>query len=121
MVKFKMVLKTDKEIIYEYYPENDRTCEAGLIRIDLIALTIEVLKPAERDVKSICKEEKLNSMREHINEMRVENGELTYSEDELPTATEDSEFYYYASHVINKIDEAHDEGIFLEEGTVAWY
>ena len=91
-----------------------------MIGINVTEDAIGLLKPAERDRMRIIKE-KLNSMRDSINEMRKENGEPPLSEEELPTATEDSKYYQYASHAIRKINEAYEGGCVLEEGMVAWY
>ena len=121
MVTFKILYKTDTEIRYEYYPEDDKNSIAGLIGINVVEDTIELLQPAERDRMRIIKAEELNFMRDSINEMRKENGELPLSEEELPTATEDSKYYQYASHAIRKINEAYEDGRVLEDGMVAWY
>ena len=121
MVTFKILYKTDTEIRYEYYPEDDKNSIAGLIGINVVEDTIELLQPAERDRMRIIKAEELNSMRDSINEMRKENGEPPLSEEELPTATEDSKYYQYAFHAIRKINEAYEDGRVLEEGMAAWY
>ena len=121
MVTFKLLYKSNTEIRYEYYPEDDKNCNAGLIGINILEDTIELLQPAERDIMHIIKAEELNSMRDSINELRKENGEPLLSEEELPTATEDSKYYWYASHAINKINKAYEEGCVLQEGTVVWY
>lgn len=121
MVTFKVIYKSDKEIIYEYYPEGDKESGAGRIRIDIVEETINIIEPAKRDIKRIVKADELNAMRDNINKMRKENGEPDLSEEELPVATEDSEYYWYASHALNKIAKAYDEGTILEEGMAAWY
>ena len=113
-VTFKILYKTDTEIRYEYYPEDDKNSIAGLIGINVAEDIIELLQPAERDRMHIIKAEELNFMRDSINEMRKENGELPLSEEELPTATGDSKYYQYASHAIKKINEAYEGGRVLE-------
>lgn len=60
-------------------------------------------------------------MRDHINEMRMENGKAPLTEDELPKATTDDVFHYYVSQAINKILEAYNSGRMLEHRTVVWY
>lgn len=35
MVRFVLLHKTDREIIYQYLPEGDENMEAGVIAIDL--------------------------------------------------------------------------------------
>ena len=121
MVTFRLLYKTETEIRYEYYPEDDKNSIAWLIGINVVEDTIELLQPAERDRMRIIKAEELNSMRDSINEMRKKNGEPPLCEEELPTATEDSKCYQYASHAINKINKAYEDGHILEEGMAAWY
>mgnify|MGYP003414232101 CR=1 FL=1 len=70
MVTFRLLYKTETEIRYEYYPEDDKNSIAGLIEINV---------------------------------------------------AEDSKYYWYASHAINKINKAYEDGHILEEGMAAWY
>ena len=58
-------------------------------------------------------------MRDAINEMRAENGEPPLTEEELPTATEDEEWYYYVDHAIRRVREQLKKGVIPEKGTVA--
>ena len=121
MVIFKLLYKADKEIRYEYFPEGDKNSAAGIIGINVEEEKIFVVQPAERDSLRRIPASELNGMRDCINDMRKENGEAPLTEDELPTATEDDVFYYYASHAMSKIAEAYDSGTVLEHRTVAWY
>ncbi|ADL53674.1 hypothetical protein [Clostridium cellulovorans] len=121
MVTFKLLYKAEKEIRYEYFPENDKNSSAGIIGINIDEEKIFIVQPAERDSLRHIPASELNELRDSINEMRKENGEPPLTEAELPTATEDDVFYYYASHAMSKIAEAYDEGTVLEQGTVAWY
>lgn len=121
MVTFNLLYKAEKEIRYEYFPEGDKNSAAGIIGINVDEERIFVVQAAERDSLRRIPASNLNEMREHINEMRRENGEAQLTEEELPIATEDEVFYYYADHAISKIAEAYDGGTVLEQGTVAWY
>ena len=121
MVTFKLLYKSDKEIRYEYFPENDKLSEAGIIGIDVNQNSIFIIQPAERDTLRRVSASELNELRDSINEMRKENRESPLAEEELPIATENDVFYYYASHAIRKIAEDYDEGHIHEEGMVAWY
>ena len=121
MVTFKLLDKTGKVIRYEYFPEDDKNSEAGIIGINVDEESIVVVKMAERDSLRHVLASELNEMRDSINEMRKENGEPQLTEEELPTATEDEVFYCYASHAISKIKEAYEKGCVLEEGMAAWY
>ena len=51
----------------------------------------------------------------------VEKMENRLTEDELPTATEGDEWYYYADHVIHRIRKVLENGDVPEKGIVAWY
>lgn len=121
MVTFKLLYRADKEIRYEYFPEDDKNCSAGIIGINVDEESIFVVQPAEKDMLRCVPFDDLNAMRDSINEMRRENGEPPLSEEELPTAKEDDVFYYYDSHAINKIAEAYNHGEILEHGMAAWY
>lgn len=121
MVTFRLISKTDREVLYEYYPEDEKDSSPGLIEIDIEENTIEVIKMAECDSVRIIEATELNAMRGNIDSVRGENGEASLSEDELPTATEDCKYYRYASYVISKISEAYNRGIILENGMAMWY
>ena len=53
-----------------------------------------------------------------MNERRVEIDLV--AEEELPIATEDKEWYYYADYVIKRVVEDLKKGNIIESGTVAW-
>ena len=121
MVTFRLLYKTEKEIRYEYFPEDDRNSEAGIIGINVDEESVFVVQPAGRDSLRCVPTSELNEMRDSINEMRKEKGEPLLTEEELPTAMEDEIFYYYASHAIRKIIEAYEVGNVLAEGMAIWY
>lgn len=54
----------------------------------------------------------------YLNERRVEIDLV--AEEELPIATEDKEWYYYADYVIKRVVEDLKKGNIIESGTVAW-
>ena len=61
-------------------------------------------------------------LRNSLNDMRRESGRKLLTEEEWPTATEDVEFYSYASKVIDKISmELNKLNSFPKEGSVVWY
>ena len=121
MVKFRLLSRNESEVLYEYYPENAREYKPGIIELDTECFNIILVEPAERDREIIVLAEDLNSMRESINKMRIECGVLPLTEEELPIAIEDEEYYQYASHVIRKIRECYLKGEISEDGIVAWY
>ena len=121
MVTFYIESRDAAQVVYKYFPEGHMDKAFGLIRVDLVREKISVKVVAEEDFVCITSSDELNKMRNAINEMRLENGEPPLTEDELPVATEDSEWYYYADHVIRRLIEDFDKGTVPEKGTVAWY
>ena len=121
MVKFRLKEKIGNTYTYEYFPEGDFSKEAGIIIVDTAVESVWVEKDAEEDLERHTTANELNDMRKAINEMRVENGEPPLTEEELPTATEGSSWYYYANHAINRLCDLFNSGEEPTEGTVAWY
>ena len=63
-----------------------------------------------------------NRLRDSLNEMRKENGRKLLSEEEWPTATEDMEYYLYASKAVDEISiKSHMLREFPKEGRKVWY
>ena len=81
---------------------------------------VEIDLVAEDEFLRIATAKNLNNFRDVINKMRIENGESPLSEEELPIATEDKEWYYYADYVIKRVVEDLKKGNIIESGTVAW-
>ena len=100
MVKFELIEKSDAILRYKYYPEGDTTKMAGIIFVDRKLETIETEVPAEGDFMAYASVSELNKMRNAINQIRKMDGREPLTEEELPTATEDSEWLYYADHAI---------------------
>ena len=121
MVKFKLKEKAGNKFYYEYFPEGDFSKEAGIIIVDTVAESVWVEKDAEEDFECHTSANKLNDMRNAINEIRTENGGPPLTEEELPVATEGSRWYYYADHAINRLCDLFNNGEEPTEGTVAWY
>ncbi len=121
MVTFLIDSKDDTQAVYKYYPENntDKTC--GIIRVNLSSKEITIDTVAEEDFVCRASADELNEMRNSINQMRLERGEPPLTEEELPTAVKDSEWYFYADHVIRRVIEELEKGAVPEKGTVAWY
>ena len=100
MVTYFIDSRNATEVIYKYYPEGHTDKSCGLIKVDLVGEKVLVMVVAEEDFLCRTSADELNEMRSAINEMRFENGEPPLTEDELPIATEGSEWYYYADHVM---------------------
>ncbi len=121
MVKFRLKEKNDNKYTYEYFPQGDFSKEAGIIIVDTVAESVWVEKVAEDDFERHTAADELNDMRNAINEMRAENGMPPLTEEELPTATEGSSWYYYANHAIDKLCDLFNSGEEPTEGMAAWY
>ena len=121
MVKFKLKEKTNNQFMYEYFPEGDFSKEAGVIIVNTTTESVWVDKAAGEDFECHTAADDLNDMRNAINNMRAENGEPLLTEEELPTSTEDSNWYYYANHAINKLCDLFNGGDEPTEGMAAWY
>ena len=121
MVVFEQFKNESGIIVYYYYPENERDKKPGMIELNTVLETIDVISPAEKDWLRRVEPSELNSMRDAINAMRVENGEAELAEEECPSAAEAEGWYWYADHAIRKIVKAYNEGTVLEHGTVIWY
>ena len=121
MVTFIIERKDNTKATYRYYPENHTDSLFGIISVCLENGDVTIDIVAEEDFICRTSADELNSMRDAINEMRKENGEPPLTEEELPTATESEEWYYYADHVIRRIRKELENGNIPEKGTVAWY
>lgn len=121
MVTFELESMTSDKAVYKYFPENHREGAYGVFSISLVNGDVVLEVVAEEDHLCKTSASELNAMRDAINEMRAENGEPPLTEEELPTATEDEEWYYYVDHAIRRVREQLKKGVIPEKGTVAWY
>ena len=121
MVTYFIVDRNDNFLTYKYYPENDTDKSCGIIKVDIPNKEFSVLTVAEEDFLCITTAAELNEMRDAINKMQLEIGEAPLTEEELPIAYEDEEWYFYASRVISKLKKELGNGIIPESGKVVWY
>lgn len=110
MVEFFLLNNT---AVYEYYPENDRNKQGGVIYLDIVSGDLTLEKVAEIDWEYAVKADMLEEIRTEINQ-----NDLFFEAEELPP---EEHIYCYASHVINKIEELFKKGIVPERGTLMWY
>lgn len=111
-----LILKVKLRIKWcKYFRRNHRDCKPGIFSISLT--TGEVLHEVVAEEDFLCRTsaKELNEMRDAINEMRKENGEPPLTEEELPTATEDEEWYQYADHAIRRVREELKKALFLKK------
>lgn len=121
MVKFQLIKNSNSQLIYEYYPEADYLSKPGIIVVNEEDESIYIETVAEKDFLHHTSLKSLNEMRDTINKMRKENGEVPLTESELPSAKNDESWYYYANHVIRKLNALLDTGEKPNKGTVVWY
>ena len=121
MVKFILKEKIGTTFTYEYFPEDDTSKEAGIIVVDVSAGSVNIEKVAEKDFECFTSVEELNEMRDAINEMRKENGKPPLTEEECSSTPEDSAWYFYADHAINKLCDLFNNGEEPTEGVSMWY
>ena len=121
MVIYNLIDKTDALVKYAYYPENNRE-KVGYLIFDVQTKNIKEIIPSEEDFLIVKTVEEQNRLRNSLNEMRRENGRKLLSEEEWPIATEDIEYYSYASKAIDKISmDLNKLKNFPNEGRVVWY
>ena len=112
----------EAEIKYEYYPEGNKNNKPGTIIIDTKKMEIKEIIPAENDFYVRYTAAEINELRDDANHMRLEEGRPEITEEEWPLEKEDIEYYKYAQHAIEKIDEMYEsDGKFPLEGMAAWY
>jgi hypothetical protein len=107
--------------VYNYFPENNKDKAHGVVFIELDIGDIVLDTVAEMDGIRRATAEELNSMRDAINQMQIENGDPPLTEEELPIATEDEEWYAYADHVMRRLRDEKRKGNIPEKGMIAWY
>jgi hypothetical protein len=121
MVEFFLKSKDDDRVIYEYYPEGKMDKQPGLISVCLKEEVIQIDTVAEIDIHRYETAEEFNEHVRCLNEELIENGYDSLTEEELPLATKDMEWYVYGSKVIERLIEQFDNGEIPDKGMVVWY
>lgn len=114
MITYELVNITDQELTYHYYPEDDRTLSPGIIVVDMVRKTLDMKRPAEKDVFRPASEEEKAAMGAAINKMREEMGEPPLSDDILAAMTKAAGKYEYLNPVMQDIAAALYGGDVLE-------
>lgn len=122
MVILKKISFSNDEIVYEYYPEG-KTEFPGIIVADLKKRKVFLKESSQKDFYRNILGAELNDMRDSLNKMRVENGEESYTEEELPICDPDKDYggYVYAEKALSKLEEFCETNDFKDEGIVTWY
>ena len=103
MITYELVNITEEGLIYHYYPEDDRTASPGIILVDIVNKTVDMKRPAEKDVFRPASEEEKAAMGAAINKMREERGESPLSDDILAAMTKAAGKYEYLNPVMQEI------------------
>ncbi len=117
MVRYYLIKNKNNLLTYEYYPEDDKKKEAGLIVANLKDNEIEIVKVAEGDYGLYISAEERNEFIDSINEMILESGEgelFEYVSEPIREAR-------YGLHAINGICKELRKGDIPEKGIVMWY
>jgi hypothetical protein len=121
MVLYKLIEENSNEVKYEYYPEG-KLDKKGILVFDKNTKNVKDIEYSEDDYIVIHTVEEQNRLRDSLNEARKERGAKLLTEEEWPTATEDMEYYLYASHTIDEISiRCHRLRKFPQEGRKIWY
>lgn len=118
MVTFQLVEKTDEILKYEYYPEDDRTGAPGIIVVDRVRMTVDMRKPAERDVFRPASDEEKAAMQAGLNAMREKRGDPPLDQDILDRMTQAAGKYVYLDPAMQQIAGAFYSGNPAEGGKV---
>ena len=123
MVTYELKPREDDVLIFRYWPEDDRQSKPGQFAIDLANETANLVEPAEREFRCRTTGAEMNSMRDAINDMRAERGELPLTEEELPTEPDDlvSEWWNYYDHALRDLSRKRDAGVVPDRGAAMWY
>lgn len=123
MVAYELIHRSGNELLYQYWPEDDRSSRPGRIAIDINRETSSLEEPAERDFQDNATGADMNALRDAINDMRRERGEDPLTEEELPAEPDNAvcRWWYYYDHVVQGLSRRLDKGERPEHGTVAWY
>ena len=108
MVRFKMVKETDKEEIYEYYPEDSRF--KGILSKDKKSGKVKLVKKAKNDSWVIITKE--------MDQESIDNWNLSRKEDGLrpiKRKAKEMKWLRYAEHAVTAIERGEKEGIAM------WY
>ena len=118
MVTFELVNKTEQELTYHYYPEDDRDSSPGIIVVDKVRMAVDMKRPAEKDVFRPASDEEKAAMGAGINAMREQRGEPPLADEILAAMTKAAGKYEYLNPVMQEIAGAFYGGTELEGGKV---
>ena len=123
MVTYELIHRSGNKLLYQYWPEDDRSSRPGRIAIDINRETSSLGEPAERDFQDSATGADMNALRDAINDMRRERGEDSLTEEKLPAEPDNAvcRWWYYYDHVVQGLSRRLDKGERPEHGTVAWY
>ena len=118
MITFELVNRTDEELTYHYYPDDDRTVSPGIIVVDKVRGAVDMRRPAEKDVFRPASDAEKAAMGQAINALREQRGETPLSDDVLALMTKAAGKYECLDPVMQQIAGAFYGGNELEKGTI---
>ena len=121
MVEFILVEEMDEVAVYWYYPNGDKQKHHGVVTFFKKTGAFEITQLAPDDFSRHVKLEEVKSLRDFVNNMRIEQGEPELTEEEWPTPTEGFITTFFADHVISTVKKSFEKGVLLKEGNAAWY
>lgn len=121
MVSFILVEETDDVAVYNYYPQAKETNESGVVTLFKKNGAFEITRTAPDDFSRRVTLEEVKSLRDSVNNLRIEEGEPELTEEEWPTPTESFITTFYADHVISTVRKSFERGVLLKKGSAAWY
>jgi hypothetical protein len=114
MVRYYLVENSDTHVVYEYYPEDKKDKQPGIITIDRVSERIELTTPAEGDFKKIIDEEGARLICTEIFD--------SLEEIDLEVAkVAGTSYWMYYNHAQRRIVEEYNNGVIKEKGMAAWY
>lgn len=117
MVTFKLIKKSEDQLVYWYYPEGNEEKRPGIIVVNRVREEINITELAEDDWERDIPPEEINELIDAINQMRRERGETHFEE----LVTEPEHSIFYGDHAVSEIAKHLREGIIPEKGMQAWY
>ena len=111
----------DEVAVYWYYPNGDKQKHHGVVTFFKKTGAFEITQLAPDDFSRHVKLEEVKSLRDFVNNMRIEQGKPELTEEEWPTPTEGFITTFFADHVISTVKKSFEKGVLPKEGSAAWY
>jgi len=114
MVCYYLLENSETRVVYEYYPEDKKDKQPGIITIDKVKEKIELTTPAEDDFERIIDEEGA----------RLICNEIFDSPEKIDmevAAVVGTSYWEYYNHAVKRIVKDYNNGLVKDRGMAAWY